>query len=200
MNKQKYKEVTEFAGSHRTVGLKKKQKRKDCTQVCLISKFTGLTMRSFFFLPCWWEEVGFGRRERTVFCSIMFIHILCVPEGFQGPSKETRTQSLLPACGSSPLKFHVFSYKDENSQQPLGWEGQRAWHLSSSIGEVAHFRSFLTVWMPDTWHLGKSRGKSPKAAWDPPVCFFVKQESSLGRRPSETIFQRRFWKTVLLGN
>ena len=28
MNKQKYKEVTEFAGSHRTVGLKKKKNAK----------------------------------------------------------------------------------------------------------------------------------------------------------------------------
>lgn len=122
MSKQKYKEVTEFVGSHRTVRLKKKT-RKDCTEVCLIPKFTGLTVRLFCFLPCWWEEVGFCRRERTVFCSIMFIHILSVPEGFQGLSKETRTKSLLPACGSSPLKFRVFSYKYKNSQQPPGMGG-----------------------------------------------------------------------------
>lgn len=83
---------------------------------------------------------------------------------------------------SSPFKFGVFSDKYKHSQQLLGWEGRRAWCLSSSLGGAARFRPFLTMWMPtpDIWAKG---GKSPKAAWDPSVGFFAKQESSLGCRP-----------------
>ena len=94
MSKQKYKEVTESAGSHRTVRLKKKS--KDGTWVCLIPKFTGLILRSSCLLPGWWEEVGFCRRERTALCSVMFTHILCsrrIPGSIQGDKDQTSAAS-----------------------------------------------------------------------------------------------------------
>lgn len=108
-------------------------------------------------------------------------HPVCsrrIPGSVQRDKDQTSAASRwAPAHSSS-----VFSLINKHSQQLLGWEGRRAWCLSSSVGEAAPFRPFLTVWMP-TLDIWAKRGKSPKAAWDPPVGFFAKQESSLGCCP-----------------
>ena len=121
MNKQKYKEVTEFGGSHRTVRLKKKKKRKDCTQVCLIPKFTGLTMRSFFFLPCWWEEVGFGRRELCSAPSCSYISCVFQKDSRARPRRQGPNlccQPVAPAHSSSA--FSPIKMRTHNSP----WDGR----------------------------------------------------------------------------
>lgn len=124
-SKQKYKEVAEFVGSRRTVRLKKKT-RKDCTQVCLIPKFTGLTVR--LFASCHvggkkWDSAG-GRELCSApscsYVSCMFQKDSRVCPRRQGP--DLCCQPVAPAHSSSV--FSLINIRTHNS--PLGWEGQRA--------------------------------------------------------------------------
>lgn len=131
-------------------------------------------------------------------------HPVCsrwIPGSVQRDKDQTSAASRwAPAHSSS-----VFSLINKHSQQLLGWEGRRAWCLSSSVGEAAPFRPFLTVWMPtldiiaDTWYLGK-KGKVPQGCLGP-ACRLLRQTGILPwLLSSEMIFQWRFLKTVLLGN
>lgn len=70
MRNPKYKEVTEFSGSHRAV----KSKSKDSIRVCLILKFAGLITMLHSFLPCWRKEGGFSVGERNRKSSLYMLH------------------------------------------------------------------------------------------------------------------------------
>ena len=122
MSKQKYKEVTESAGSHRTVRLKKKAKiahgfdskvyRLNPEVVLLAARLVG----------------GSGILQEGENCALLRnVHTHPV---FQTDSRvRPRRQGPDLCCqplSSSPFKFGVFSDKYKHSQQLLGWEGRRA--------------------------------------------------------------------------
>lgn len=150
------------------------------TGFVLSFKVHRLNHEVIFFLPCWWEEVGFSRRRELCSapsCSFISVCSRRIPGPVQGDKDPVSAASLW----LQPTQVPLFSYKDELTTAP-GMGGAEGLTLVISIGKLLIFRSFLTVWMPDTWHLGKSR-ESPQGCRTR-LSASSSNEILLGRRPS----------------